>query len=86
MEPSRMERNETSYLPVLPDGCYVSNGGEADWERGKQEYKEEKEEENKEEEGERGGGERVDLLFVTRVCVNPFSVSLLCPSVSSVYV
>lgn len=31
--------------------------------------------------GEERGDGRADLLFVTRVCVNPSSVSLLCPSV-----
>lgn len=53
-EPSRTERtNErTSYLPVLPDGCSVSAGGEAEWKRGGKRKKKMEEEEKKEEEKE----------------------------------
>lgn len=38
-----------SYLPVLPDGCYVSTGGEAEWKRGGKRKKEMEEMEEKNE-------------------------------------
>jgi len=66
-EPSRTER--TSYLPVLPDGCYVSAGGETEWKRAGRD--------EKDEETERMY-RRTDLLFVTRVCANSSFVSLPC--------
>lgn len=66
-EPSRTER--TSYLPVLPDGCCVSAGGETEWKRAGRD--------EKDEEIERMY-RRTDLLFVTRVCANSSFVSLPC--------